>query len=136
MTNFNIKTFTGSLQNQTVQLINARDLHSLLKVKRDFSTWIKDRISDYGFILNEDFSPVLGKSEGFFGRPGKDYHITLDMAKELCMLERSELGQQARRYFIQMEKAARQLAQQQLVIPTFLHQGQMSPPLTTKSNRH
>ncbi|MDA3977921.1 antA/AntB antirepressor family protein [Gallibacterium sp. AGMB14963] len=127
MTHFNIKTFTGSLQNQTVQLINARDLHSLLKVKRDFSTWIKDRISDYGFILNEDFSPVLGKSEGFFGRPSKDYHITLDMAKELCMLERSELGQQARRYFIQMEKAARQLAQQQLVIPTFLHQGQMSP---------
>lgn len=125
MTNFNITTFTGSLQNQTVQLINARDLHSLLKVKRDFSTWIKDRISDYGFILNEDFSPVLGKSEGFFGRPSKDYHITLDMAKELCMLERSELGQQARRYFIQMEKAARQLAQQQqLDIPAFIRNGQ------------
>lgn len=138
MTNFNIKTFTGSLQNQTVQLVNARDLHHFLQVGRDFSNWIKSRISDYNFIENEDYtcSPNLasGENQGlsrFWGGHNRiDYHITLDMAKELCMLERSELGQQARRYFIQMEKAARRLAQQQqLDIPTFLRQGGQMPSL-------
>lgn len=145
MTNFNIKTFTGSLQNQTVQLVNARDLHHFLQVGRDFSNWIKSRISDYNFIENEDYvccsnlssgenkrlSGVFAKfGENLGGRPKLEYHITLDMAKELCMLERSELGQQARRYFIQMEKAARRLAQQQqLDIPTFLRQGGQTPSL-------
>lgn len=135
MTHFNIKTFTGSLQNQTVQLINARELHEKLKIQTLFKDWIKRRITDYNFIENEDYVCCSNLSSGenqglsrFWGGHNRiDYHITLDMAKELCMLERSELGQQARRYFIQMEKAARQLAQQQLVIPTFLHQGQMSP---------
>lgn len=117
MTNFQIKTFTGSLQNQSIQLINARELHQLLQVGKDFSTWIKDRIANYGFQENLDFSPTSGKSAGFFGRPSIEYHITLDMAKELCMLERSELGQKARRYFIQMEKEALHARQLPQVLP-------------------
>lgn len=121
---FPIQTFIGSIQNQPVQLINARQPHQALKVKRDFSTWIKDRINDYGFIENEDFFPILGKSPKLFGRPSIEYHITLDMAKELCMLERSELGRQARRYFIEQEKQARLLAEQNATllanIPPFL----------------
>ncbi|KGQ56589.1 Phage anti-repressor protein [Gallibacterium anatis] len=138
MTHFNIKTFTGSLQNQTVQLINARELHEKLKIQTLFKDWIKRRITDYNFIENEDYVCCSNLSSGenqglsrFWGGHNRiDYHITLDMAKELCMLERSELGQQARRYFIQMEKAARQLAQQQqLDIPTFLRQGGQTPSL-------
>ncbi|MFU2131958.1 antA/AntB antirepressor family protein [Gallibacterium anatis] len=136
MTNFNIKTFTGSLQNQTVQLINARDLHKLLENGKQFSDWIQHRITKYKFTENLDFTVVhqiVNVDRGFFGMREetiKDYHITLDMAKELCMLERSALGQQARRYFIQMEKAARQLAQQQkLDIPTFIRQGGETPSL-------
>lgn len=132
MTNFNIATFNGNINNQSVQLINARELYSVLQVKRDFSNWIKDRINDFGFIENEDFirSPNLasGKNQGlsvFFGGNNKiDYHITLDMAKELCMLERSELGRKARRHFIEKEKQALALAAQnaQLLakIPPFL----------------
>ncbi|WP_454900765.1 antA/AntB antirepressor family protein [Aggregatibacter sp.] len=106
MTNFPIKAFNGSIQNQPTQLINARELHQFLQIGRDFSTWIKERIESYGFMQGEDFSPIVGKSPKLFGRPTTEYHITLDMAKELCMLERSELGQQARRYFIRMEKEA------------------------------
>lgn len=121
MNNFQIATFTGSLQNQSTLLINARDLHQMLQIGRDFSNWIKSRIESYGFVENEDFtcSPNLAseKSKGlasFWGGQNKiDYHITLDMAKELCMLERSELGQQARRYFIQKEKEANALKQAQ-----------------------
>lgn len=120
MTNFQIATFTGSLQNQSTLLINARELHQLLQVGKDFSTWIKDRIANYGFQEGLDFSQISGETRSpnwgskIWGGQNKiDYHITLDMAKELCMLERSELGQQARRYFIQKEKEANALKQAQ-----------------------
>lgn len=114
MTNFQIQTFTGSIQNQSIQLINARELHEALKVSTRFQDWIKRRIADYGFTENEDYTCFsnLRSTENtglnrFWGGQNKiEYHITLDMAKELCMLERSELGQQARRYFIRMEKEA------------------------------
>lgn len=130
MTNFSIKTFNGSIQNQSVQLINARELHDFLQSKQHFSDWIKKRISDYGFEENLDFIGVHKKmitEAGFFGsrqKEVKEYHITLDMAKELCMLERSEIGRQARRHFIKMEQHAIALATemqaQMLAIPTFL----------------
>lgn len=114
MTNFQIQTFTGSIQNQSIQLINARELHEALKVSTRFQDWIKRRIADYGFTENEDYTCFsnLRSTENtglnrFWGGQNKiEYHITLDMAKELCMLERSELGQQARHYFIRMEKEA------------------------------
>lgn len=112
-----ISTFTGLIANQPTLLVDARELHTRLQIGKDFSTWIKDRIANYGFQEDLDFSPILGKSKGLFGRPAIEYHITLDMAKELCMLERSELGQQARRYFIRMEKEALQ-ARQSLPTPT------------------
>lgn len=112
MTNFQIQTFTGSIQNQPTQLINARDLHRFVENGKQFSDWIRHRISKYGFAENLDFivlHQLVNVDRGFFGTRQetlKEYHITLDMAKELCMLERSELGQQARRYFIRMEKEA------------------------------
>ncbi|MDH3001475.1 hypothetical protein A1D23_13100 [Chelonobacter oris] len=113
MTHFNIKTFTGSIQNQPSQLVNARELHERLQISTKFQDWIARRVSEYNFVENLDFIEVLNVENverGFFGTRQievKQYHLTLDMAKELCMLERSELGQQARRYFIQMEKEAR-----------------------------
>lgn len=112
MTNLSIKTFTGSIQNQSVQLVNAKDLHQILQIQTRFQDWIKRRIFEYKFTENLDFIDVLkfeNVDRGFFGNRQieiHEYHITLDMAKELCMLERSELGQQARRYFIRMEKEA------------------------------
>ena len=130
MTNFSIKTFNGSIQNQSVQFVNARDLHKLLGNGKQFSDWIQHRISKYGFAENLDFTvlhQLVNVDRGFFGirqETLKEYHITLDMAKELCMLERSEIGRQARRHFIKMEQHAIALATemqaQMLSIPTFL----------------
>ncbi|NBI42040.1 phage antirepressor Ant [[Haemophilus] felis] len=117
MNHFQISTFTGYIQNQPVQLIKARELHQKLENGKQFSDWIQHRISKFKFAENLDFIVVhqlVNVDRGFFGMRQeniKEYHITLDMAKELCMLERSELGQQARRYFIRMEKEALQARQ-------------------------
>ncbi len=90
------------------QVVNARELHNFLEVDTKFTMWIERRINDYGFFENEDFEVFLknGKnSKG--GRPSKEYAISLDMAKELSMVERNEKGKQARRYFIECEKRAK-----------------------------
>lgn len=86
----------------TKQAVNARDLHAFLEVGKDFSNWMKDRINQYEFTENQDFvcSPVLA-SEGRGGHNRIDYHLSLDMAKELSMVERNEKGKQARQYFIE-----------------------------------
>lgn len=132
-----ISTFTGVITNQTTTLVNARELHERLQVSTKFQDWITRRISEYKFVETLDFIEVLkfeNVERGFFGTREievKDYHLTLDMAKELCMLERSELGRQARRYFIEMEKQAsleiprlqaeNQALKQQLVsVPAFM----------------
>ncbi len=86
--------------------VSARDLHRFLNVGRDFTNWCK-QMFEYGFEAEKDFSPILAKSSG--GRPKSDYALTLDTAKEISMLQRSEKGRQARRYFIQAEKELRQL---------------------------
>ena len=99
-----VPVFAGTLAGQPTQLCNARDLHATLEVGRDFSNWIKERIEQYGFVEGEDFSPNLAKSRG---RPRTDYHLTLDMAKELAMVENNDKGRMVRRYFIRIEKEAR-----------------------------
>ena len=88
-------------------LVSARELHEFLEVGRDFTTWIKGRISKYDFDENIDFIIVesFHQNGGKGGRPEKDYVITIDMAKELSMVENNAKGKQARKYFIQVEKA-------------------------------
>jgi phage anti-repressor protein len=100
-----IEIFHGDRNDQEGEFCEARDLHGALGVGRDFSNWFKDRIEKYGFEQGADFSPILAKSLG--GRPATNYLITLDMAKELSMIENNEIGRKIRRYFIEAEKAAR-----------------------------
>lgn len=88
--------------NTLIQAVNARELHHFLQVQTAFKDWIARRISEYGFLEGVDFCSILSESTG--GRPAKEYAITLDMAKELSMVERNEQGKQARRYFIECEK--------------------------------
>jgi phage anti-repressor protein len=66
------------------KLVNARELHAYLGSKQDFSNWIINRIDKYGFQEDKDFTIVLLKSTG--GRPAKEYALTIDMAKQLCMV--------------------------------------------------
>ena len=94
--------------------INARDLHEFLEVGKDFSNWIKDRIAKFEFVENQDFvcSPILASKDQPVGRGGYnrlDYHLTLDMAKEMAMIERTPKGKEARQYFIACEKEYRRL---------------------------
>lgn len=95
----------------TIQTVNARDLHAFLGVGKDFSNWMKGRIEQYGFVENQDFvidSPVLANQSGRGGdRRSKEYHLSLDMAKELAMVERNDKGKQARQYFIECERRAK-----------------------------
>jgi putative antirepressor protein antB len=87
--------------------VNARDLHQFLGVKTQFKDWINRRIEEYQFIKGQDFEVLLKNEQNSSGgRPAKEYALSLDMAKELSMVERTERGREARRYFIEMEKIA------------------------------
>lgn len=81
--------------------VSARELYEFLEVKDHFRTWFP-RMCEYGFEEGKDFRAFFRESTG--GRPSQDAEITIDMAKELCMLQRNEKGKQARRYFLQLER--------------------------------
>ena len=81
--------------------VSARELHEFLGVKTAYKDWFP-RMCEYGFTEGQDFCSFLSESTG--GRPAQDAQLTIEMAKELCMLQRNERGKQARQYFIQLEK--------------------------------
>lgn len=90
------------------QAVNARELHEKLGNKKQFANWIQLRIEQYGFLENQDFEVFNQKvknSNG--GRSRIEYALSLDMAKELCMVENNEKGRMIRKYFIEVEKKAR-----------------------------
>lgn len=96
---------------ELVQTINARELHRFLEVVNPFRNWIAVRIEKYKFVINQDFVFAAQKNAAKKGRGGhnvKEYHITLDMAKELSMVENNDRGRHARRYFIRCEKQLKQ----------------------------
>ena len=96
--------------NSKERLINARELHKELENKRKFADWIKQRIEQYGFVENEEFIKHHNfVTVGNLKRPQIDYFITIDMAKELCMVENNEKGRFIRRYFIETEKRYRDI---------------------------
>ncbi|WP_379821417.1 antA/AntB antirepressor family protein [Lacticaseibacillus paracasei] len=84
--------------------VSGRELHDFLEVGKDFSNWFKDMAS-YGFEEGKDFSPFSAKTHNG-GRPRIEYVMTLDMAKEVAMIQRTDRGKQARQYFIEIDKQA------------------------------
>lgn len=89
------------------QLVSARELHEFLEIKTDFRKWFP-RMCEYGFAENVDYTPVK------FVHPMNlqectDYAISIDMAKELSMIQRTEKGKQARLYFIECEKKLKEV---------------------------
>lgn len=106
-----IKITEQMIDQETVQTVNARELHTFLEVNVRFNDWIARRIEEYDFQENQDFMSFTQKRvKPKSGRPSTEYHLTLDMAKELSMVERNEKGRQARRYFIECEKKLRNQA--------------------------
>lgn len=83
-------------------VVSGRDLHDFLELKTAYKDWFP-RMCEYGFTDGKDFSSILSESTG--GRPRVDHAMTLDMAKEISMIQRTEKGKQARQYFIDVEKA-------------------------------
>lgn len=95
---------TSNIGGELIETVNARELHEFLESRQEFSNWIKGRIRQYGFVEGVDFTidkVIIGKATQI------DYYITMDMAKELSMVERNEKGKQARQYFIECERVAK-----------------------------
>ena len=78
-----------------------RDLHEMLEVKTDYKDWFP-RMCEYGFIDGIDFSSFLSESTG--GRPKQNHQITIEMAKEISMLQRTDKGKEARQYFMKLSR--------------------------------
>ena len=92
--------------NESVNTVNARDIWVFVESKNEFAHWIKDRLED--FEESVDFT-LFGKNPknefGFnIGRPLKEYYLTIECAKHICMLERNAKGKELRQYFIDCEK--------------------------------
>jgi len=82
--------------------VSGRELHAALEVATQYKDWFP-RMCEYGFQEGRDISSILRESTG--GRPSTDHALTIPMAKELCMLQRSEKGREYRRYLISVEEA-------------------------------
>ena len=82
--------------------VSGRELHAALEIETRYNDWFL-RMCEFGFQEGKDFCSILSKSSG--GRPGTDHAVTIPMAKELCMLQRTAKGKQCREYFISCEEA-------------------------------
>lgn len=96
---FDIITINYDTEQPTV---SARDLHDGLEIKTAFKDWFP-RMTEYGFEAEKDFCSKMSESTG--GRPATDYDISVDMAKQICMIQRTEKGREYRQYFLDLEKA-------------------------------
>ena len=81
--------------------VSGRELHDALQVKTAYKDWFP-RMCEYGFSEGTDFCSFLSESTG--GRPATDHQLTINMAKELCMIQRNEIGKKFRQYFIEVEE--------------------------------
>jgi len=121
-----IPVFEGQIGCVPMLVCDARELHTFLEVGRDFTTWIKGRTEEYRFVEDEDFAIATAPPIRGAGNRGArtDYHLTLDTAKELAMVENNDQGRAARRYFIECERRTLDSA------ATPLHNPDSTPLLT------
>ena len=117
-----------TINGNAVETVSARELHSFMESKQDFSTWIKNRIEKYDFVENQDFIKVVEnhapqkngaeKSMTYDNWQGRiEYFVSVGMAKELAMVENNDKGSQARKYFIECEKQLKEQTATQKPIP-------------------
>src|SRR5699024_6158603 len=97
--------------------VNLRDLHAFLEVSTQFRVWAP-RMFGYGFIEGQDYVGILpteNERQVHGGHNRKDYAVTLDMAKEVSMIQRTDKGKQARQYFIEVEKRGTDLSDDEIL---------------------
>ena len=106
----NVKNEDGKL------LVSLRELHEKLGIKTQFTKWAI-RMFEYGFEENIDYIPISQKRLTVQGNETTftDYIITIDMAKEICMIQRSDIGKEFRKYFIECEKQLKEVVQKPLL---------------------
>jgi anti-repressor protein len=90
--------------NAETMTVSARELHSQLNISTPFTMWF-ERMCAYGFSEGVEFFTKMLETSEKGGRPAKDYDITVDMAKEICMIQRTPEGKVVRQYLIDLEKA-------------------------------
>ena len=93
------------------KVVYGTELFECLGSKRQYTDWIKERFLDCDAIENQDFQSFSQKNEKG-GRPKTEYIIKLDIAKEMAMLERNDIGKKVRRYFISVEERYKEIASQ------------------------
>ncbi len=98
----NITIHSRAIGSQHTQTVNAHELHGFLDVQTRYNDWIKNRIEQYGFGEGTDFLTLTENLVS--GGTQKTHHVTVDMAKELAMVERNDKGREARKYFIECER--------------------------------
>ena len=136
----NINVVQKTINKEKKRFVNARELHQWLKVGRRFADWIKDRIEKYEFIENIDYFKViphkelkqdknfdftiLGNQKSKRGGDVRsiEYILSIDMAKEVAMLENNEIGKKIRKYFIRTEEQFKQVMRKALENPKFINQ--------------
>ena len=92
-----------SYDNPERPTVSGRELHDFLEVTTRYNDWF-NRMTEYGFTEGEDYYSFLSnRSDGLAGKPRTDHQLTIQMAKELCMIQRNERGKQARQYFLAVE---------------------------------
>lgn len=133
MTSELITLQTSEIDGTEQQTVNARELHGFLEVKTEFKDWIARRIKDFGFVENSDFCSFLSESSG--GRPSREYHLSLNMAKELSMVERNAKGKQARQYFINCERKLKEVTQQPAIPQTLPDALRLAADLAEKNQQ-
>jgi len=132
----NIKVIQKDLNGEKKRFVNARELHRWLSVGKFFANWIKDRIEKYDFVEDLDYFISIAKfGNGQYGSNkakvkdpktgrviAKDYIISVDMAKELAMIENSEIGKKVRKYFIRVEGDFKKVMKVATKDPKFVNQ--------------
>ena len=114
-----------AIGSETIETVNARELHQFLGPKARFNDWIARRIASYGFEEGRDFTVLKNEyvqNQGLIEgtESSLEYHISLDMAKELSMVERTKRGKEARQYFLACERALK--AAPTMLPPTYQEQ--------------
>jgi anti-repressor protein len=110
---FTVKIIDQDLNQEMTSTVNARELHGKLQVGKDFTNWIKGRINKYEFVQGVDFIHLTKTGEM---KNVSIYYLTVDMAKELSMIENNAIGRIARRYFIAMEKADKPISIEDMLL--------------------